>query len=57
MMVDTEVVAVAEVVVVATTENADHHHTTKTDHVMIDHVHVLILHVSLNEILVLIVRY
>ena len=47
MKVDTEVAAAAveEVVVAATTENADHHHTTKTDHVMIDHVHVLILHV------------
>lgn len=53
MKVDTEVAAVVEeVVVVATTENADHHHTTKTDHVMIDHVPVLILLVSLNEILV-----
>jgi len=56
MRVDIEVVvaaaAVVEVAVEATTENADHHHTTKTDHVMIDHVPVLILHVSLNEILV-----
>lgn len=53
MMVDTEVaVAVVEVVVEATTENADHHPTTKTDHVTKGHVHVLILHVSLKYFLV-----
>lgn len=51
MRVDTEVVveAVVEVVVEeATTENADHHPTTKTDHVTIGHVHVLILHVVIK---------
>jgi len=50
--VDTEVAAAEAVVEEATTENADHHPTTKTDHVTIGHVHVLILHVSLNYILV-----
>lgn len=49
MMVDTEVVVVEEEVE-DITENADHLHTTKTDHVMIDHVHVLILHVSFKKI-------
>jgi len=59
MRADTEVAAVAEaveevvaVVEEATTENADHHPTTKTDHVTIGHVHVLILHVSLKDFLV-----
>jgi len=52
MRVDTEVAVVAEaveVVVEVTTENAGHHPTTKTDHVTIGHVHVLILHVSLKD--------
>lgn len=46
MMVDTEVV----VVEVDITENADHHPTTKIDHVMKGHVHVPFLHVSYKEI-------
>lgn len=45
MTVDTEVVVVEEEE--DTTENADPHPITKTDHVMIDPVHALILHVSL----------
>lgn len=49
MMVDTEVVEEEDI-----TENADHHLTIKTDHVMIDHVHVLILHVSVKKILIII---
>lgn len=39
-----------EVVEEDTTGNAGHHHTTKTDHAMKDHVHVLILHVSHKQI-------
>jgi len=46
MMVDTEVAVVVEEE--ATIENTDYHPTTKTDHVTIGHVHVLILHVSLK---------
>lgn len=52
MRVVIEAAVVVEVVVVATTENADHHPTTKTDRGMIGHVHVLILHVSLKDFLV-----
>lgn len=49
MTVDTEVVVVEEEEE-DITENADHLHTIKTDRVMIDHVHVLILHVSVKKI-------
>lgn len=52
MMVDTEVVVVEEEEDI--TENEDHHLITKTGHATIGHVHVLTLHVSLTEILIII---
>lgn len=47
MMVDTEVVVEED-----TTEIADHHLTTKADHAMTDHVHVLTLPVSSKRIFI-----